>query len=224
MNRRMGAQLRFGSALLLVAGCSAAFAIAFRLSLGWLYAAAYGDGNVVQGLARLSPLTRVLVVLAGVAVAGTIVRLSAARSQGVGNVMEAVVLGRVQLSLRATAARISASWAAIAGGLSIGREGPLIEFGGALGQRWGVFRTSKDQLRILVAVGTAAGFAAAYNTPFAAIIFVLETIVGVAAPSLSVRSRASEARPRLGAHDRRTPLEGFVEGPVNPAPVTTACR
>jgi CIC family chloride channel protein len=39
----------------------------------------------------------------------------------------------------------------------------------------------------LVAVGTAAGFAAAYNTPFAATVFVLETIAGIAAPELLLR-------------------------------------
>jgi CIC family chloride channel protein len=99
--------------------------------------------------------------------------------------MEAVALGRIQLSLRATASRAAASWAAIAGGMSIGREGPLIEFGGAFGAaiaRW--FRVSPIHTRVLVATGTAAGFAAAYNTPFASVLFVLETIVGIASSQL----------------------------------------
>ena len=99
--------------------------------------------------------------------------------------MEAVALGHVQLSLRATASRVASSWAAIAGGMSIGREGPLIEFGGALGAAVGrVTATSLNRTRVLVAAGTAAGFSAAYNTPFAATLFVLETIAGVAALEL----------------------------------------
>jgi hypothetical protein len=80
--------------------------------------------------------------------------------------------------------RISSSAVAIASGMSIGREGPLIEFGGSLGAasgRW--MRTSLNETRVLVAAGTAAGFAAAYNTPFAAILFVFETIIGIASPS-----------------------------------------
>jgi CIC family chloride channel protein len=80
--------------------------------------------------------------------------------------------------------RVTSSALAIASGMSIGREGPLIEFGGSLatavGKRWGV---TLDETRVLVAAGTAAGFAAAYNTPFAAILFVFETIIGVATPT-----------------------------------------
>jgi CIC family chloride channel protein len=67
--------------------------------------------------------------------------------------------------------------------MSIGREGPLIEFGGSLGAALGrATAMSLDRTRVLVAAGTAAGFAAAYNTPFAAVLFVFETIVGIAAP------------------------------------------
>jgi len=78
---------------------------------------------------------------------------------------------------------VLSSWSAIATGLSIGREGPLIECGGSLGAALGrATATSLDRTRVLVAAGTAAGFAATYNTPFAVVLFVFETIVGIAAP------------------------------------------
>jgi CIC family chloride channel protein len=114
-----------------VAVGAALFAIAFRLSLGWLYRAAYHADNVVDGIANLPRWLRLLAPVAGATVSGLIARLRNAPGQNVSNVMEAVALGRVQLSMRATASRVGSSWAAIAGGMSIGREGPLIEFGGA---------------------------------------------------------------------------------------------
>ncbi len=99
---------------------------------------------------------------------------------GVGDVMEAVVLGRVQLSMRVTLLKSLASWLAIAFGGSIGREGPLIQFGGAVGKLAGDrLALAADRTRALIAAGTAAGFAAAYNTPFAAVLFVLEVVTGV---------------------------------------------
>ncbi|MEZ5362940.1 MAG: chloride channel protein [Bryobacterales bacterium] len=117
--------------------------------------------------------------------AGLIARLRIAPSQGVSNVMEAIALGNIQFSPRTTVSRIASSWAAIAGGVSIGREGPLIEVGGTLGARFGrALGVSLNETRVLVGAGTAAGFAAAYNTPFAAVLFVLESIAGIAAPEL----------------------------------------
>lgn len=96
--------------------------------------------------------------------------------------MEAVALGNVRLSMRTTLRRVTSSWLAIASGVSIGREGPLIEFGGSLGAAMGrLAALPLRRTRVLVAAGTAAGFAAAYNTPFAAVLFVLETVVGIAA-------------------------------------------
>lgn len=181
----MSARVRFAVGLTLVALGAALFAVAFRTSLGLLYRALYQADNVVDAITGLPPWLRFAVPLGGATTAGLIARLRATPAQGVSNVMEAVALGHVHLSLRATAARVAASWTAIAGGMSIGREGPLIEFGGALGAALGRrLATSLTHTRVLVAAGTAAGFAAAYNTPFAAVLFVLETLVGIAAPEL----------------------------------------
>jgi CIC family chloride channel protein len=184
-NRAVANRARFVLALVAVTIGAATFAVAFRASLAAIYAALYGADNVVDSMAGLPRWLRLVVPIGAAAIAGIIARLRPSRTQGVSNVMEAIALGRVQLSLRATASRVASSWTAIAGGLSIGREGPLIEVGGALGASVGrLCRTPLNHTRVLVAAGTAAGFAAAYNTPFAASLFVLETIAGIAAPEL----------------------------------------
>jgi H+/Cl- antiporter ClcA len=169
-------RLRFVFGVVLVAVGAATFAVAFRTSLTGLYRIVYRADNVVDAMTGLPPWLRFGVPLAAAAIAGLIARVRTAPAQGVSNVMEAVALGNVRLSLRTTASRVASSWAAIAGGMSIGREGPLIEFGGALGAAIArVLATSLPHTRVLVAAGTAAGFAAAYNTPFAAVLFVLES-------------------------------------------------
>ncbi len=64
-------------------------------------------------------------------------------------------------------------------GGSVGREGPIVQFGSGtgalLGHRLGL---NPAQVRALVAAGTAAGFAAAYDAPIAAVLFVLEVVTG----------------------------------------------
>jgi CIC family chloride channel protein len=172
---------RFGLALLLVALGAAAFAVTFRLSLSFVYRVVYHAQSVVQAISGLPIALRLAVPAAGALVAGVLSRWRLSKSQGVSNVMEAVVLGNVRLSLRTTAWRVVGSWSAIATGMSIGREGPLIEFGGSLGAAVArMFGVSLTHARVLVTAGTAAGFAASYNTPFAAVLFVLETILGIA--------------------------------------------
>jgi CIC family chloride channel protein len=180
----MADRSRFLAALVLVAIGASTFAIAFRRSLSFVYRSLFDATTVVDAIAGLPGWARLVVPIAGAAAAGAIT-LWRPSSQGVSNVMEAVALGNVRLSLRTTISRVASSWAAIAAGMSIGREGPLIEFGGACGAALGrAFGVTLDRTRILVGAGTAAGFAAAYNTPFAAVLFVLETIVGIAAPAL----------------------------------------
>ena len=97
-----------------------------------------------------------------------------------GDVMEAIILGRVRLSMRVTLLKSLGSWFAIATGGSVGREGPLIQFGGAFGSFAGDrLGLDPNSMKLLIAAGAAAGFAAAYNTPLAAILFVLEVVTGV---------------------------------------------
>jgi CIC family chloride channel protein len=125
---------------------------------------------------------RLLLPAIGGLLAGLLGRFVAREREGhgVGDVMEAVVLGGVHLSMRVTLLKSLASWFAIAFGGSIGREGPLIQFGGAAGTFIGErLKLAASRTRILIAAGTASGFTAAYNTPFAAVLFVLEVVTGV---------------------------------------------
>jgi CIC family chloride channel protein len=179
----MTERLRFLIGLCVCACGAAAFAVGFRSCLTFWYHLAFHADNVVEAVTQLPWWMRLGVPALGGAAAGLVARMRVSAAQGVSNVMEAVVLGNVRLSLRTTMSRNVSSWAAIAGGMSIGREGPLIEFGGSLGATIGrLMAMPLTHTRVLVASGTAAGFGAAYNTPFAAILFVFETILGIAAP------------------------------------------
>ena len=164
---------RFLVALVLVAVGAAAFAMGFRSALGLLYRHVLGGRDVLDAFTHAAWYVRLCLPALGGLLAGLVAR----KGQGFGDVMEAVVAGRVHLSLRQTARRAFGSWLAIAGGGSIGREGPLIQFGGALGYFVGDrVRMTEEQKRILVAAGVAAGFTSAYNTPLAAILFVAEVV------------------------------------------------
>ena len=66
----------------------------------------------------------------------------------------------------------------IGGGSSLGREGPSVHFAGGLASDLaGVMGEPKQNRRNAAASGAAAGLAAAFNTPLAAITFVLEEII-----------------------------------------------
>ncbi|HEX4139478.1 MAG TPA: chloride channel protein [Candidatus Methylacidiphilales bacterium] len=68
---------------------------------------------------------------------------------------------------------------AVGGGSSLGREGPSVQLAGTLTSNLsGLFGTAKTGRRRACAAGAAAGLAATFNTPLAAIAFVLEEILG----------------------------------------------
>ncbi|MGE3310376.1 MAG: chloride channel protein [Limisphaerales bacterium] len=67
----------------------------------------------------------------------------------------------------------------VGGGTSLGREGPSVQLGGAIGSNLaGLAGEAKQSRRAPAAAGAAAGLAAAFNTPIAATTFVLEEIIG----------------------------------------------
>jgi H+/Cl- antiporter ClcA len=66
----------------------------------------------------------------------------------------------------------------IGGGCSLGREGPSVQLaGGVASNLAGVLGEAKQKRRAAAAAGAAAGLAAAFNTPLAAVTFVLEEIL-----------------------------------------------
>lgn len=65
----------------------------------------------------------------------------------------------------------------IGAGLSLGREGPSIQMGAATGQGFSrIFKRIKLEEKYLITCGASAGLAAAFNAPFAGVIFALEEI------------------------------------------------
>jgi len=175
---------RYTAALFGVAVGAAGFAVLFRYAIALVFQHLYRATDVLAAFRALPFYAAIALPLMGGAVAGGLgavaVRLKG--GHGVGEVMEAVALGKGRISLRLTLLKAVGSWLAIVTGGSVGREGPLIQFGGGLGGTLGrAFRLRERQIRALIAAGTAAGFAAAYNTPIAAVLFVVEVVTGVVA-------------------------------------------
>lgn len=68
---------------------------------------------------------------------------------------------------------------AICPGLFLGREGPCIQMGAAIGQGFSehFFHSNRDITRTLLSCGIAAGLSAAFSAPLAGTMFLLEEIV-----------------------------------------------
>ncbi|MER9167980.1 chloride channel protein, partial [Mesorhizobium australicum] len=78
------------------------------------------------------------------------------------------------LSLRLVVGKIALTLVGLFCGASIGREGPTVQVGASLmlqAARWGGMAA---QARGLILAGSAAGIAAAFNTPLAGIVFAIE--------------------------------------------------
>ncbi len=140
-----------------------------------------GYSWIPQVLAPLGKFYIVLVPALGGMIVGPLVYFFAreAKGHGVPEVMEAVALKGGRIRPRVAIVKSLASALSIGSGGSVGREGPIVQIGSALGSSLGqLLRMSEERVRNLVACGAAAGIAATFNAPIAGVIFALEVILG----------------------------------------------
>ncbi|MCH7683448.1 MAG: chloride channel protein [Gemmatimonadetes bacterium] len=157
-------------------------AVGFRQLIQILNRVAWHESQyTVEYLYGLPIWWKILAPAAGGLIVGLITYRFAreARGHGVPEVMEAVALKGGRIRPRVVVAKMVASSVSIASGGSVGREGPIVQIGAALGSTLGQWlKVDQRRLRTLVGCGAAAGIAATFNAPVAGALFAVEIILG----------------------------------------------
>ncbi len=140
------------------------------------------DAHDPLGVAReLAWYWRLTIPAAGGLIVGPLIYFLAreARGHGVPEVMKAVALRGGVIRPRVAVVKSLASAISIGTGGSVGREGPIVQIGSAVGSAIGqLLKVPARQLRTIVGCGAAAGIAATFNAPIAGALFAAEVIVG----------------------------------------------
>jgi CIC family chloride channel protein len=106
-----------------------------------------------------------------------------ARGHGVPEVMDAIYYGGGRIRPIVAVVKSFASAIAIGTGAAVGREGPIIQIGSAMGSTLGqIVAMTPGQRITLVAAGAGAGIAATFNTPIGGVLFAIELMM----PEVSV--------------------------------------
>lgn len=102
-----------------------------------------------------------------------------ARGHGVPEVMLAVKRNGGRIPGRVALVKIIGSALTLGGGGSVGREGPIVQVGAALGS-WisATLKLPRRRMILFAACGAAAGIAATFNAPLAGACFAMEVILG----------------------------------------------
>jgi CIC family chloride channel protein len=154
-------------------------AVAFRIVL------AYGNSlrNAMLAWAHLHPIFGWIFALlfggSGAALSVFLVRHIAPEASGSGIPHLEAVLHRYRTLewKRVLGVKFCGGALALSSGLVLGREGPTVQMGGAVGaavSEW--LQVSRRDRLVLIAAGAGAGLAAAFNAPLAGLIFVLEEV------------------------------------------------
>ncbi|WP_460105388.1 chloride channel protein [Streptomyces sp. YKOK-J1] len=138
-------------------------------------------GAINPHLPWLGPYFVLLVPVIGGLLYGPLVHRFAreARGHGVPEVMLAVAQRGGKISPKVAVVKTLASALCIGSGGSVGREGPIVQIGSALGSTLGrVVKAAEGRTKLLVACGAAGGIAATFNAPLAGVFFAMELILG----------------------------------------------
>jgi chloride channel protein, CIC family len=121
----------------------------------------------------------VLVAVAGAGVVALLARWAPViRGHGIPEAMEAVLTKQSRIAPRTAVAKPLSAAVAIGTGGPFGAEGPIIVTGGALGSLVGqVLPVSPAERKTLLAAGAAAGMAAIFGAPVAAVALAVELLL-----------------------------------------------
>lgn len=149
--------------------------VSFRVAIEWIKI-------LTLGSAPHSGQYRLLLVptIAGLIVAVLVqFFFPAARGSGVNQTKAALYIYNGYISFRTVVGKFITSALAIGGGHSLGPEDPSLQIGAGvasiIARKLGL---SRQRLRLFAPIGAAAGLAAAFNAPIAAILFVIEEVIG----------------------------------------------
>jgi CIC family chloride channel protein len=102
----------------------------------------------------------------------------AIRGHGIPEAMEQVLTNASRIPARMTFLKPLSAAVSIGTGGPFGAEGPIIATGGALGSLAGqLLRMSADERKTLLAAGAAAGMAATFGSPIAAVLLAVELLL-----------------------------------------------
>ena len=156
-------------------------AVGFRHAISFFQYIAYGSTADLFDVIQSIPWSqRLIIPTLGGLVVGPVVYFFAreAKGHGVPEVMEAVALKRGVIRKRVVFIKTLVSAVCIGTGGSVGREGPIVQIGSAVGSFIGqLLNVSVNRMRILVGCGAAAGIAATFNAPLAGAMFAFEIVL-----------------------------------------------